>query len=315
MARYGKYRSVFKSPVDGRFYGSNVSPDLDKMNALTTLRAALMPDDISDIEKSVILDEILGLAWPQYTLRNACRVIPMDSLIMRIDIATKFTGHKKVEPMEEADIKKQSYSVVNFDLWKNVDHVVIADETIRKAAHGVMDLHVMNAARDIARMENEQIAVVLEAATLTTAGSDWGTITNGRSANDPYTDLQTAFDSIEGTYGFPPTHMLGHPRVWTEFFGNDFVKGQLQGKRLPAGKIFDVPGVPGLTGVSDWGLTNTQCLVVSATAPAVVLGKGPTEMAEYRNEAAGYDAFVLRDWLEMQIVQEGAIYELTAIRA
>lgn len=314
MARYGKYKSIFKSPVDNRFYGCNVSPDLDK-NALTTMRAALLPDDTEDIEKGIILDEILGLAWPQYTLRNICQVIPMDSLIMRIDIATKFTGHKQVDPMEEADIKKQSYSAVNFDLWKNVDHVVIADETIRKAAHNVMDIHLMNAARDIARMENEQIAVVAEAATATSAGSDWGTITDGRSANDPYLDLQTAFDAIEGTEGFPPTHMAAHPRVWSEFFGNDFVKGQLQGVRKPAGKIFPVPGVPGLTGVSEWGLTATQCLVLSQSAPAIVLGSGPTELAEYRNEAAGYDAFVLRDWLEMQIVQEAAIYELTAIRA
>lgn len=309
-----KYRSVYKSPVDGRFYGSNINPEQDKTN-FGHLRAALMPDDISDIEVSVILDQILGLAWPSYTLRQACMVVPMDNLVQRVDIATKFTGQKKVEPMVEADIKKQSYSVVNFDLWKNVDHVVISDEAIKKAAHNLLDIHIMNAARDLPRMENEQIAAVIEAATTTSAGSDWGTITSGRSANDPYADLMTAFNTIEGTNGFEPTHMLAHPYVWSEFFGNDFVKGQLQGKKLPSGKIFDVPGVPGFTGISDWGLTNTQALVVSKNAPAVILGDGPTEMADYRNEPAGYDAFVLRDWLEMQIVQQGAIYELTAVRA
>lgn len=314
MARYGKYKSVFKSTVDGRFYGHNSNPDQDK-NSFITMKAALMPDDISDIEKSVILDEILGLAWPQYTLRNICRVVTMDALLMRMDIATKFTGHKKVDPMEEADIKKDAFTAVNFDLWKNVAHVVLSDEAIKKAAHNMMDVHLMTAARDVPRMENEQIAAIVEAATASSAGSDWGTITSGRSANDPYLDLQTAFDAIEGTEGHEPTHMAAHPRVWSEFFGNDFVKGQLQGKRLPTGKIFDVPGVPGFTGVSDWGLTNTQCLVVSQTAPAVVLGKGPTELAEYRNEAAGYDAFVLRDWLEPKIVQQGAIYELTGVRA
>lgn len=314
MARYGKYNSIFRSEVDKRFYGSNMNPDEDPQ-ALKYLRAALMPDDTSDIEKSVILEQILGLAWPQYTLRAACQVWGLDSLVGRVDIATKFTGQEKVEPLEEANLKKHAYSTVSYDLWKNVVHVAISDESIKKAAHDILANHIFNASKEIARMENSQISTVLEAATNTSAGSDWGTITDGRSANDPYLDLQTAFDTIEGTNGFPPTHMLAHPRVWNEFFGNDFVKGQLAGKELPNSKTFPVPGIQNFMGISDWGLTNTQCLVISATAPAVILGKGPTEMAEYRNEKAGYDAFILRDWLEPQIVQQGAIYELTAIRA
>ena len=309
-----KYKSVFKSPVDGRFYGHNYHPDQDP-SAMKYLRSALTPEDISDIEISVVLDEVLGLAWPQYTLRNICRVIPMDNLVMRLDIATKATGHEKVLPLEEADIKKNAWSTVSFDLWKNIVHMPFSDEAIKKAAHDVMAVGMLNAAREIPRMEDSQIKTIVEAATNTSAGSDWGTVTSGRSANNPYTDILTAIEMIEGTNGFEPTHMAAHPLVWMDFFGNDFVKGQLQGIVLPGGKVFDLPGMPGMRGVSSWSLTSTQALVVSATAPAVVLGKGPTEMADYRNEVAGYDAFILRDWMEPKIVQQEAIYELTAVHA
>ena len=309
-----KYKSVFKSPVDGRFYGHNSNPDRDRQ-ALKYLRAALTPDDISDIEISVVLDEVLGLAWPQYTLRNLCRVIPMDNLVMRLDIATKYTGHEKVEPMEEADLKKNAWSTVSFDLWKNVDHMAFSDEAIKKAAHDVMSVGILNSAREIPRMEDSQIKVIIEAGTATSGGSDWGTITSGRSANNPYEDILTAFAAIEGDNGFPPTHMGAHPYVWMDFFGNDWVKGQLQGEVMPGGKIFDIPGLPGMKGVSSWSLTSTIAIIVSATAPANVLGKGPTEMADYRNEPAGYDAFIVRDWMEPKIVQNAAMYRLTGVHA
>ena len=309
-----KYKSIFKSPVDGRFYGSNVNPDQDKA-ALKYLRAVLSPTDISDIEISVVLDEVLGLAWPQYTLRNICQVIPMDNLVMRMDIATKATGHEKVEPMEEADIKKNAWSNVSFDLWKNIVHMPFSDEAIKKAAHDVMAVGLLNASREIPRMGDSQIKTIVEEGTATSAGSDWGTVTSGRSANNPFEDILTAISAIEGDNGFPPTHMAAHPLVWMDFFGNDFVKGQLQGEVMPGGKIFDLPGMPGMKGVSSWSLTNTIAIVVSATAPANVLGKGPTEMADFRNELAGYDAFMLRDWMEPKIVQNTAMYRLTAVHA
>lgn len=307
MKPFNRGTRVFKSAVDGKFYATDSSPDNNPLAFMH--KAALMPTDISDIEATVVLDEVLGLARPMYTMREVCRPISMDQLVMSIDIASAYTGHEKVDPMEEADIKKQSYSRTNFDLWKNVVHIVVADEAQKKASHDVLGLNIGDAAKELARMEDSQIKTIAEAATLTSAGSDWG------GANNPYDDIMTAFASIEGTYGFEPTHMIAHPYVWMDFFSNDDVKGQLQGTVLPSGKIFDVPGLPGLTGVSSWQATNTQCLIVSKTAPALVLGQGPIEAAQYRNEKAGYDAYIVRQWLEPKIVQEGAIYELTGVHA
>jgi len=298
---------VFRSAVTGEYF--KMSP---KANPEATRRyeaaGAITPTDTEDSEAVVILDELLGLQRRAYTLRNMCRVVRMDQLTGRIDIATKGSAHEKVEPMEEAKITGQSYTAVSFDLWKNVYHVILADESIKKSAHDILNSHIRDAAGALLHSENSQIAEIAEAATNTSAGSDWG------GSNNPYDDIMTAFNTIEGTGGFEPDIIAAHPYVWMDFFGNDYVKGQLQGEVLPGGNIFDVPGIPGVRGIKDYSLTSTQCLVVDSDQ-AIVFGEGPTEAASYRNEKAGYDAYIIRQWLQPQIIQENAIYELTGVHS
>ena len=48
-------------------------------------------------------------------------------------------------------------------------------------------------------------------------------------------------------------------------------------------------------------------LVGSSTALAIVLGEGPVEAAKYRDEKAGYEAYVIRQYLEPKLVQDTAI--------
>ena len=70
---------VFRNPVDGKYY---------KAQRLGEFQAQIItPEDISAIEAVTILDEVLGLARPQYVLRNVCRVISMPGLTANIDIA------------------------------------------------------------------------------------------------------------------------------------------------------------------------------------------------------------------------------------
>ena len=42
-------------------------------------------------------------------------------------------------------------------------------------------------------------------------------------------------------------------------------------------------------------------IVGGSNAPAVVLGQGPVEAAQYRDEKAGYDAYVIRQYMEPQL--------------
>jgi len=290
---------VFRNPVNGKYY---------KAERLGLFEAQIIqPEDISAIEAVTILDEVLGLARPQYVLRNVCRIVNMPGLTANIDIATALAGQEKVPPLIEAEISAQAYSRVSFDLWKNVVHVAISDEAIKKAAHDILGLHVSDAARDLARMENKQIDEVLDTAT-DIAGNDWG------GNNNPYDDIGAAMDVIEAA-GYKVDAIVAHPRVWLDFFGNNYVKGQLKGEVLPSGNIFSVPGLPGVKGYSDYQLVNTSAFVLSTTAPAIVLGNGPTEAARYRNEKAGYDAYIIRQWLQPKLVLSDAIRELTGVHA
>jgi len=268
----------------------------------------ITPGDITSIEAVTVLDEVLGLARPQYILRGICRGIRMDALTASIDVATKLTGREKVPPLGEAVLSAQDYTDVDFDLWKNVVHVAISDEAMKKAAHDVMGLHVADAARDLARMENKQIAEELAGAT-DVSGVDWGT-----STNNPFDKLVEVIATIEGN-GYPVDWIAAHPIVWGDFLSNPFVKGSLQGVQLPAGRVFQVPGLPGVTGVSDNQLTNTVAYVGSSVAPAMVLGEGPTEAARYRDEKAGYDAYIIRQWIQPKLVIGDAVRELTGVHA
>jgi len=294
------YPRIYRSASDGKYYKQADSRVFEAQ--------MIAPGDISAIEAVTILDEVFGLAVPQYVLRNVCRPVRMDSLTARVDIATALAGKEKVPPLVEAEIVAEAYTDVDFDLWKNVVHVAISDEARKKAAHDILGLHVSDAARDLARMENKQVDEALDGAT-DVAGTDWGT-----STNNPYADIVGVMGTIEGA-GYPVDSIVAHPLVWGDFFGNPFVKGQLQGQVMPGGRVFSVPGLPGVTGYSDFSCLNTIAFVLSRAAPALVLGEGPTEAARYRDEKAGYDAYIIRQWLQPQLVLAGAIRELTGVHA
>jgi hypothetical protein len=228
---------------------------------------------------------------------------------MRVDVATKLAGQEKVPAAVEAELSAEAYSVVNFDLWKNVVHIVITDEAVKKAAHSLLTMHIEDAARDLARMENKQIATELETATAV-AGVDWGDATK-----NPFDDFVGAISTIEGN-GYPVDFVAAHPLVWGDFLSNPYVRGTLQGVQWPSGKVFSVPGLPGVTGYSDSALTNTVAIVGSKAAPAAILGDGPVEAAQYRNEPAGYDAYIIRQWLQPEVsALTGASRKITGVHA
>jgi len=245
----------------------------------------------------------------------------MNELTASIDVATKLTGQRKVPPLVEADVSAQSYTRVDFDLWKNVVHVVIADESVKKATHDIYGLHTSDAARDMVRMENQDIADVLKDATDIT-GEDWGLMTTPPNSDknpfDADKGIPAAVKALIGL-GYPPTHIAMHPDVWADFISNSFVQKYVDAGllRVPEGQAgaLSLPMYPGLKILVDPALLNTACYVVSADAPAFVLGEGPTESAKYRNEPAGYDAFMIRQWLQPKLVLAAAARELTGVHA
>lgn len=301
---------VWRSSVNNQYYGQR---SLGVYEA-----AAIMPTDITGVEAAAVLDEVVGRARPRYTLRGICRGIRMDSLTARIDLATALSGQEKVPPMVEAEVASEAYSPVDFDLWKNVVHVVISDEAAKKAAHDILGLHVEDAARDLVRMENKQIAEVAEACTEKVSGtaySDWGAMsTPPESDTNPFTAIQASIEYLEGK-GYVPDFMAMHPSVWGKFITNSYVKDLATSGVLSLGREggqFTLPGYPTIRVVTDYSLTKTPTstkgpLLGDSSAPALMLGEGPVEAARYRDEKAGYDAYVIRQYLEPKLVIDDAI--------
>jgi hypothetical protein len=303
------YPRIYRSAVDGRFYKQ---PDSAVFEA-----QMITPGDIADIEAVVILDEVLGLARSLYKLRPICRPVRMDSLTANVDVATALAGKEKVPPLVEAEISAEAYSRVAFDLWKNVVHVAMSDEAIKKAAHDILGLHVSDAARDLARMENKQIKEVAEACTEKVSGtaySDWGAVTSGVSDINPMLAIQASMQYIEGK-GYEPDFVAMHPTLWGKFIQNTWVRELVHAGIASigaAGGQFTLPGFPTVKVYVDYALTETPTatkgpLVGSTTAPALVLGEGPTEAARYRNEKAGYEAYIIRQYLQPKLVLDDAI--------
>ena len=310
--------SVFQSAVDGKFYKCSSNVAAIEMNRKFEAAGIVAPSDIEDIQAVTVLQEVLGLARPQYNLRNACRVVAMDNLTMRVDVATALAGKEKVAPLEEAEIVKQAYEAVNFDLWKNVVHVAAADEAQMKAAHGILQMHINDAARDLARMENKQIAEVLEDNITEkvpgTAYADWGATSSGVSTTNPFTAIKASINYIHGK-GYPVDFMALHPTIYGKFIENTWVRELVKAGLSSLSKdggYFTMPGYPTIRIITDFALTETPTSTVgpiigSSAAPAAVLGKGPTMAAQYRNEPAGYDAYIIRDWLEPKVVLDDAL--------
>jgi len=78
------------------------------------------------------------------------------------------------------------------------------------------------------------------------------------------------------------------------------------------GGQFTLPGYPTIKVYTDYSLIQTPTgnkgpLIGDSTAPALVLGEGPIEAAQYRDEKAGYDAYMIRQYLEPKLVIDDAI--------
>lgn len=297
------------------FY-SSVKHEIYKQFTPETFEAAgiIDPADSDFLEAYVLLREVLGLARPQYTLRQICRTIPMNKLHATIPIATGLTVDEKVKPGIEAEIDKLAWTDVTFALWKNVGHVNIVREAMLSGAFDFYAMGIEDCARDLARAENDQIAAILPGATDQAAGGVWDTFTSGVSDYNPYDDILDALDALSAV-GYPANWAVMAPKVWKGFILNSFVRELVHAgiaTVTPSGGSFTIPGYPTVKVLVDHAVTPaTSCYIFSSNAPAFVLGTGPTEAARYEDVPAGFYGYVIRQWLEPKLVLPTAALEIT----
>lgn len=284
-------------------------------NRMLRLEGQIMePEDVATVQAKEVLQEVLGVAQPQYVLRGICQVIPLNKLITRVDVGESYEASEKVPSLVEPEVLKPNLTPVEFELDKNEVHIVVSDEAAMMSGHDARLPQVNGEGSALARAENRQIAALAETATGIT-GTDWGVGTN-----NPYDDIGGAMDAIENPSEgqYPVDFIAAHARVWLDFFSNPFVRGVpglKQALESESALTFPVPGLPGVTGFSARVLTNTIALVGSTKAPALAFGNGPTENGAYRGESGGYDAWIIRQWLQPKLVKPDAIRQLTGVHA
>jgi hypothetical protein len=270
--------------------------------------------DIVDIEAKVIVGEVLGLAYNEYKLRTLCRIIKLPDLIGDIPIATKLTGQRHVPPLEEAALTKQAYVLTHFDLeqyGKNVVHIAISYEAGKKKnlVGDVLGMHTKDAAKSLAKMEDQDIAEILDAAGFTTqTGHDWGT-----STNDPSVDIEDAMASLSSLdKGYEATHLLMHPLAKAKLISNDMVHKQVERGTMISGQI---PKYCDLEIVTDLHVTpSTSAYVICKEAPSLTLGDGPSMVAKYDGGAAFFTGYAIAKFAEPKVVLVDSAIEITGIR-
>jgi len=240
------------------------------------------------------------------------------SIITNAVFATQ-NGFKTTQDPPTPDIKTE---IDRINKQVNLDKTLYTAQINRsihgKAAHDIMNLNVDDASRDLARMENKQISETAEACTEKVSGtaySDWGAMTTPPDSDtNPFTAIQASIEYIEAK-GYTPDFMALHPSLWGKFVTNSYVKDLVHAGIATLNKDggqFTLPGYPTIRVITDNHLTQTPTaslgpLIGDSKAPALVLGEGPTEAAQYRNEKAGYNAYIIRQYLEPKLVIDNAM--------
>lgn len=267
----------------------------------------LVDSDIPDaLEAELITEEILGLARVKYTLREFCRVIDFGETITgKIPVATSLAGQEKVKAMVEAEVANEAFTEVDFNLWKNVVHVLIPKETQLKSKVDLMRMHVEDAGKDLARMENKQIAEEWVNFTGIAAAATWDNTTGG----DPLEDIAGAQNVIVNL-GYDPKDIVMDTDVYRYFSVNDDVRAVYErGATVKTGRI---PSVIGLNISVDVQIENKACVVIDKSGPACALADGPAIVERYKKPGMFADGYVTAKFMEPKKVLDDPARRLTA---
>ena len=260
----------------------------------------IMYDNVDELAARVTIQEVLGLARPLYRLRDLCTTVSMPKLVARLRLATDYTGVEKVPELVEADIKSQSYSTLDFNLWKNVVHIAISKEAELKTDADVLGLHVKSAARELARMENGQIATEIEAdGTAGPTSYSWSDKTNGVSDHDPLTDIMNGCEPIH-VAGFEAKIIAFNWQQYADLVSNTHITTLLErGTIVKTGKL---PAIVGLQIITDESITDDKAYLVDPDAPALILGEGPEMAVQYGKDSPKFfQGYAIAKFIEPQV--------------
>ncbi len=262
--------------------------------------------DVDEFEAEVIVEDVMEVARQEYNLRELCRVVSMDKLegtIRMIDGPVE--GSEKVGELEEAPLDSADFAEVNFNLWKNVAHVAISNEAQHRDSVNVFELNVTDAGRELARMENKQIAEEMEEAD-DVSGSSWSD-----DSNEPKQDLFKAKKEIKAN-AFNADAVAMHPDVYADMVTNDNVGDDFE-RGSDENVSGEVANYAGLDIYTDNELPDGSAFVLDRTAPAMVLGEGPTDENSSDLGSRFGREYAIAKYIQPKILKSDAIRELTGL--
>jgi len=275
--------------------------------------AGIVNSQTIDVTKSLnILDRVLGLQVRNFFLQQTVTMVPSPNLVFTVDEYAEGAVQEKVPELDEPQLITHTETRVTNVLYKNIGHIAISEEADMKGSHPTMQLRQEKTLKDLARVINNQIATILATAT-DVAGADWGA-TSGTppdSSNNPLDDIQPVITIIEGN-GFNVDYIAGHDAPVTKLLTNKFVRGRGNeniGTNVLQANNLGENGLPPI--IKDQALVSTTAIV--ASKDAVWLGQGPTAVAAYVNDQAGYKGWLAKQWWFPYLAQAGAIRELTGV--
>jgi len=268
---------------------------------ITPLKAGAGIIQINDTEKvrlSTMTRYVIEHARPLYNLTNAVEILPTDQIKFSIKVAKGVYAQEEVKELEEAKIVKGDFTPVDFNVPKNVVHIVNSDEAAMQNDSNELKVYSLrDAPGAIANSKNRLIAkILLSGSQSDDAAQDWSD-----PASNPYLDINTAIDKIEEKECGQVNIMVANRKVWTAFFSNLSVKGHLVGVNAPTyPTTFPIPGLQGITGILDNHITE-DTVVLACRNKYAILAQGPVTAEQYRDVKCGYDGAIVRDYMQTKI--------------
>ncbi len=297
----GQYSgAAWHDPVYKKFYGGHIG---NYQGGILT--------DVSTIESKVVLEELLGLMRPDYTLEQAVTVVNTPELVLEVDTETVGSGHADVQPLEESVIRNKTFSRKHMECALNEAHIVVEDRAAMKASHDLLRLNITDCAREIAKMRNADINTEM----LTDDDVDGLNWTDSDDLTDsPLIDITTGIKTVMCN-GYKPDYVALNPIDWNYFLNHEAVQMMAMSGILNMGQTptLSVPGYPSVKILIDCAVTYNHCFVGSKRA--IILAQGPTESVRYRHEPKRYTGFIIRDYVDVEIVVPGAIVDITPIES
>lgn len=292
-ALHDPYYPEFQEPL--KFY-NDMLMDTESASSVHTSQ------DFPLLNNTAITGEVVIDQHTNFPLLGLVGVENTTSLIFRQYQGTGFDIESLVAEGGETEPKKMAFTKSEWYTRKSGGEIQWTDE------HEMQDYFInpLQLARGqfaIAANKVKNNKMVKALASLgTQAGADITTFTNDHNTNNPYTYIALVRKAINYTNFGNMNKAACNSKTLFALLNNTNVKGvnNTQGLVGEDGSGFQIPGVPGVSGVIDETLTDGYLYLLDSER-AIRRIQGIIRTEQYRLARVGGNGLVYRDWNDVQV--------------